>query len=248
MTSKIALITGSSKGLGKAIAVELAKRGYLVVINCKESFGEATLTKKEIRDLGYKADVLVGDITKKSKCQELIKKIVRKYGGIDVLINNAGIFKKQDEMREVDEIKFFKTKISAVINLSDEAIKNKVKSIVNISSVYAISPSFDSRFASAIQSSVITLTKAYAKKFLNKVQVNTICPGWMETTMVTSNYDGGVLRKVLKEKIPINRLIRPEEIATFVPVLVDYPLLTGQTFIFDGGVSFRKLNRKPFNY
>lgn len=138
-------------------------------------------------------------------------------------------------MSEEDEIAFFKTKILAIQNLSDEAIKKGVKSIVNISSVYAISPNFKSRLASVLQQGVTTLTKIYAKAYVGKTQINSVAPGWVNTDMVKLNYDKDVLKKVIHEKLPIKRLIEPEEVARVVSFIIKNPLITGQTFIVDGG-------------
>jgi len=232
---KIALITGSSRGLGRAIAMKLSKENFLMIINCKKSIREANNVKSEIKKRGYIANVIIGDITKKSECKRIIKVICERYGGLDVLINNAGIYKKREKMSEEDEIELFKLKIPSIINMMDEAISAKVKSIINISSIYGIIPSFSSPIVSALQSAVINITRNYAKQFIGKIQINSIAPGWMNTTMVTTNYSEDQLRKVLNEKVPIKRLVEPEEVEENASFIIQNPLITGQTFIIDGG-------------
>ncbi len=235
MKNKVAVITGSSRGLGKAIALRLAKEDYKIILNCRKYSDEVRKTKKEIENTGTDVTICLADVSEKNGANKLIKHTLKVYEKIDVLVNNAGIFKKHEKMNDKDRIKFFKIKCNAIEFCSDEAIAAGVKSIINIASIYAIKPTFTSRFVSVLQNAVKTLTEIYAKEYVGKVQVNCIAPGWMNTKMVTSNYPKKILQEVLKKEIPIKRLIQPDEIADVVSFLLRTPLISGQTIVVDGG-------------
>ena len=227
--NKVIVITGSTRGIGFAIAEKFHKEGYFVVLNSAKSVNQSIVKKFEENGIYVQAD-----ISKKSECKRLIEQTFKQHGRIDVLVNNAGIYIPQDRMAESDRVKMFQTKLDGIQYCSDYAIERGVRSIVNISSVYAQSPDFDARLSSALQAGVENMTLNYATRFAGKVNVNAIAPGYTDTSMVRENISAQVLRKIIKN-VPIRRLIKASEIADVAYFLADTQIISGQVITADGG-------------
>jgi NAD(P)-dependent dehydrogenase (short-subunit alcohol dehydrogenase family) len=226
---KIVVITGSTRGIGLAIAKKFSSEGYKVVLNSSNSDGS------ELAEGMSHCIYIKADISKQSECKHLIHETMDKFGKIDVLINNAGIFIPQKNMLEKDRIRMFKIKLGGIQYCSDYAIRHGVQNIVNISSIYAHKPEFNALISSALQAGVENLTLNYAKQFSGKINVNAIAPGYVDTLLVRKNISQHNLDKIV-EGIPIKRLIAPSEIANIAYFLANTPIITGQIIIADGGL------------
>lgn len=230
---RVALITGSSRGLGREIAYEFANKSYHVLVHCNKSKGEALKVVQEILTSNGSAELLPADLTLSQDRIGLMKEVQHKVGRLDVLVNNAAIYKCS--VKDLDyQQNYFELKIPAVSELMDLAINLGVKSICNISSMTSECPRAEFSFTGAIQSGLVNLTKAYAKKYAGKIQFNNVSPGYMNTNMIAKNYTNEQISKFL-EHVPVNRLIEPREVARVVSFLAETPLISGQNIIIDGG-------------
>lgn len=245
--AKVCLVTGSSRGLGKAIALELGKYGQKVVVNyvsdgSKES---AEATVEEIKALGGDAIAIQADSSKPEAIDAMFKEIVESYGTCDVLVNNAGITKdtlvarmKPEMWQSVIDVNlsgvFYCTK--AFFKL---AAKKRTGRIINISSVVGqIGNPGQANYAAA-KGGVIGLSMSNAKEFAARgVTVNVVCPGFIASDM-TAVLSEEYLAKV-SEGIPLKRLGKPEEVAGMTRFLALDPAcdyITGHTFNVDGGIA-----------
>jgi len=245
--AKVILVTGSSRGLGKAIAMDLGKAGQKVVINYVSDGSKegAEATVEEIKGLGGDAIAVQADSSDPEAIKGMFAEIVDKFGTCDVLINNAGITKdtlvarmKQQQWQSVIDIN-----LSGVFYCTQAffkvASKKRTGRIINISSVVGqIGNPGQANYAAA-KGGVIGLTKSNAKEFAARgVTVNCICPGFIASDM-TAVLDEAYLEKV-SEGIPLKRLGKPEEVAGMTRFLALDPAcdyITGHTFNVDGGIA-----------
>ena len=242
LKNKVALITGSSRGIGRAIALRFAQEGANVVVNYLSSEKEALAVVKEIKKIGSDAIAIRCDVSQENEVKGMIGKIVKEFGKIDILVNNAGIvydvplFKKTLEQwkrtLEVNLIGVFLCSKYA----SEYMLKQSTGVIVNISSTNGINTgSPDSADYDASKSGVISLTKNLAKELSPKIRVNCIAPGWIDTDM-NKNLPKDFVKQE-KEKIFVKRFGKPEEIAVVALFLAsdDASFVTGSTIVVDGG-------------
>jgi len=245
--AKVILVTGSSRGLGKAIALDLGKAGQKVVINYVSDGSKegAEATVEEIKGLGGDAIAVQADSSNPEAIKGMFAEIVDKFGTCDVLINNAGITKdtlvarmKPEQWQSVIDIN-----LSGVFYCTQAffkvAAKKRTGRIINISSVVGqIGNPGQANYAAA-KGGVIGLTKSNAKEFAARsVTVNCICPGFIASDM-TAVLDEAYLEKV-SEGIPLKRLGKPEEVAGMARFLALDPAcdyITGHTFNVDGGIA-----------
>jgi len=245
--AKVILVTGSSRGLGKSIALELGKSGQKMVINYVSdgSKDAAAATCKEIEALGGEAIAIQCDSSDPDQVDVLMKEIVDHYGTIDVLVNNAGITRdtlvvrmKPKQWQDVIDVNlsgvFYCTKAFFKV-----ASKKRTGRIINISSVVGqIGNPGQANYAAA-KGGVLGMTKATAKEFsARNITVNCICPGFIATDM-TAELPEEYLKKVC-EGIPLKRLGKPEEVAGMTRFLAIDPAcdyITGHTFNVDGGIA-----------
>lgn len=242
---KVILITGASRGIGRAIAIEYARLQGTVVLNYKKNKEKVEEVAEEINKLGssskvyiYKADVGINEEVK-----ELFSFIKEKIGRLDILINNAGI--TQDKltmmMQPDDWNNVIQTNLNSVYYCSKEALillaKQRGSSIVNVASVSGIIPNAGQANYSAAKAGVITFTKALAKEVARSgITVNAIAPGFIETDMVKKMPEK--LQKKYLSEIPLQRFGKPEEVAKLVVFLTgdDARYITGQVIPIDGGL------------
>lgn len=245
--AKVILVTGSSRGLGKAIALELGKAGQKLVINhvsdsSKESAEE---TVKEIKALGGDAIVVQADGSDPDEIKRMFEEVVEKYGTCDVLINNAGITADTLVMRMKPKQwqSVIDVNLSGVFYCTQAffkiAMKKRTGRIINISSVVGqIGNPGQANYAAA-KGGVLAMTKSNAKEFsARNITVNSICPGFIATDM-TDKLSEEYLAKVC-EGIPLKRLGKPEEVAGMARFLAIDPAadyITGHTFNVDGGIA-----------
>ncbi|BAM47664.1 3-oxoacyl-[acyl-carrier-protein] reductase [Amphibacillus xylanus] len=243
MTQKVALVTGASRGIGRAIALELAQRGYDVAINYAGSEDKAKEVAASVQQLGRKAIVVKADVTNESDVKSMVKSVITELGSIDILVNNAGITRdnllirmKEDEFDQV-----INTNLKGVFLCMKAAsrpmMKQRTGKIINISSVVGISGNPGQMNYVAAKSGVIGMTKTAAKELASRnILVNAVAPGFIDTDM-TEQLDDSIRAELLK-LIPLERLGKAEDVAKVVAFLAsdDANYITGQTIQVDGGM------------
>lgn len=239
MSEKLAIVTGGSRGIGKACAIELAKAGYDIAINYAGNVDAANKTVEELKALGVEAEAFKFDVSDKDAAAAGIDEILAKFGRIDVLVNNAGITRDGLFMRMSDENwdAVINTNLSSAFYVSQPVVKVMIKqrsgAIVNMSSVVGVSGNAGQANYSAAKAGLIGLTKTLAKELGSRgIRVNAIAPGFINTDM-TKDLD----TSKFTDFIPLKRLGEPEDIAKAVKFLaVDAEYVTGQVLEVDGGL------------
>jgi 3-oxoacyl-[acyl-carrier protein] reductase len=244
LTGKVALITGASRGIGKAIALELAKKGADIVINYAGNEQAALATKTEVEQLGVKAVVVKANVSEASEVEDMFKQVIDTFGKVDILVNNAGITRDglMMRMKEHDWDDVINTNLKSVFLCSKSAAKWMFKQrsgkIVNISSVVGLTGNPGQVNYVAAKAGVIGMTKTMAKEFASRnITVNAVAPGFIETDM-THVLKEEVKAELLKQ-IPLASLGQSEDVAKAVKFLVsnDAKYITGQTISVDGGMN-----------
>ena len=241
LEGQIALVTGASRGIGKAIAICLAKEGAEVIINYSSSLENANKVVSEINSFGGKAYPLQADISNETSVNELIKTVLDKNKKIDVLINNAGITKdgllmrmKTDDWQKVLDLNlsgvFYCTRA-----VSRQMLKQKKGRIINITSVVGLMGNPGQANYSAAKAGVVGLTQSAAKEFASRgITVNAVAPGFISTDMTKDLNSEAIL-----SAIPLGRFGGPDDVAGAVRFLAADPsaaYITGQTIQVDGGM------------
>lgn len=241
MNRRTVLITGSSRGIGKAIAVKFAKKGYNVIINCAHNEELLQKTRNEIEGYQVSCHAFLGDMGSYDNAKELFLQIKKRYGNLDVLVNNAGIsyIGLFTDMAPEDWNKVITTNLTSVYNCCSLAIPDMVRNqygkIINISSVWGkVGASCEVAY-SASKGGMNALTRALAKELApSNIQVNAIACGAIDTEMNHFLEDTELMHLI--EEIPANRLGRAEEVADLVYHLAyKNEYLTGQIIGLDGG-------------
>ncbi len=238
------LVTGSSRGLGKSIILEYAKNGYDIVINHNNSHEEA-LKLKDYVESTYKVRALVirCDISKENEIDDMIEEIYKKFGHLDILVNNASIALDQDfELKtKKDFMKTLEINLVGTYLLSKKIgikmLEAKKGNIINISSTNGIETTYpESIDYDASKAGIISLTHNFANYFAPYIRVNTICPGWINTDM-NKNLDEDFINKETS-KILLNRFAEPQEIANLAYFLgTDKASYINDSIIrIDGGI------------
>ena len=240
--NKVALITGGTRGIGKAIAKKFAENGYDLVINY---VSENTDLEKLKKDINSKNEILfvranVGDF---NSCEELVKKAIEKFGKIDVLVNNAGITRDNliMRMKEEDFDKVINTNLKGTFNVTKNVVpymmKKKSGKIVNISSVVGVSGNAGQCNYAASKAGIIGFTKSIAKELASRnILANCVAPGFIDTDMTEVLSDS--VKENINSQIPLKRMGTAEEIAKAVYFLAgeDNTYITGQVLNIDGGM------------
>ena len=241
LNDRIALVTGGSRGIGKAIALTLADAGAAVAVNYRERSDEAEAVAAAIRKNGGRAEVFSADVSDRSAVQGMVRDIEDRLGPIDILINNAGIA----AIRTIDEITEEEFDRSIAVNLKSvflctQAVLPRMRArrwgrIINLSSIGArIGAGSVSVAYGASKAGVEGLTRAYAVRLAQEgVTVNAIAPGLIDTEMGKPLLDAGVAAR-----IPVGRAGTGDEIAQAVLLLVRNDFMTGQTVAVNGGSLF----------
>ncbi len=243
LEGKVALVTGASRGIGKAIALLLAENGADVAVNFAGSTAAAEAVAAEIEKMGRKAILVQGDVSQTEVCAEMVDKVVKELGHIDILVNNAGITRDTLllRMKEEDWDAVLNTNLKGVFNCTKAAVKYMAKqrsgSIVNISSVVALMGNAGQANYAAAKAGILGFTRSVAKEMAGRgIRVNAVTPGFIKTDM-TSVLSEKVVA-AMEASIPLARLGEPEDIAKAVLFLVsdNAAYITGQTLHVDGGM------------
>ena len=244
MEGKVAVVTGASRGIGKAIAVKLASKGATVVINYNGSRERAEEVKNEVESAGGKAVIIQCNVADFDACKEFIETVIKEQGRIDILVNNAGITKdglimkmKEEDFDSVLNVNL-KGTFNTIRHSARQMLKQRSGKIINISSVSGILGNVGQANYAASKAGVIGLTKTMARELGSRgITVNAIAPGFVDTEMTE------VLSEEIREnackQIILGRFGKPEDIANTVVFLAsdkaDY--ITGQVISVDGGMN-----------
>ncbi|WP_044893800.1 3-oxoacyl-[acyl-carrier-protein] reductase [Bacillus alveayuensis] len=243
LQGKVALVTGASRGIGRAIALELARQGAKVAVNYAGSEAKANEVVAEILEMGSEAFAVQADVSKVEAVDNMVKEVLDRFGRIDILVNNAGITRdnlimrmKEEEWDEVININL-KGVFNCTKAVTRPMMKQRYGRIINIASIVGVSGNPGQANYVAAKAGVIGLTKTTAKELASRnITVNAIAPGFITTDM-TDKLSEEVREEMLKQ-IPLARFGEPKDIARVAVFLAsdaaDY--MTGQTLHVDGGM------------
>lgn len=241
LEGQVAVVTGASRGLGRACAIELAREGASVVVNYFTSPGPAHEVVAEIEALGSKAVAVGGNVGNPEDAKEIIEETIANYGRIDILVANAGINKdktlKRMTVDEWDDV--ITTDLNSAFYCVSAAIPHMVEKnygrIIVMSSIIGQMGNMGQANYAAAKAGLIAFAKSAAKELArNNITVNAMCPGFVETDMVIALSDE--VKAALLKNIPLNRFGKPEEVANFVRFLcTEGDWITGQQFNPNGG-------------
>ena len=239
LENKVALVTGASRGIGRAIALTLAAQGAAVAVNYNGSRERAQEVVDSIKSRGGQASLYQCSVGDFQACQEMIQNVIKEYGHLDILVNNAGITRDSliMKMKEEDFDAVIETNLKGAFNtirhVSRQMLKQRSGKIINISSVSGILGNY-----AASKAGVIGLTKTMARELASRgITVNAVAPGFVETEMTD------VLKEDIKEaacaQIPLGKFGKPEDIAEMVTFLASEKAnyITGQVISVDGGMN-----------
>ena len=242
LEGKVALITGAARGIGRAIAVELARRGAAVAINFRSSVSDAEAVREEIREMGVKSLLAQGDVSQQEEARSVIQQVVDSCQRLDVLVNNAGITRDQSlrKMSNDDWAEVINTNLNGTYYCTSAAlpamIAQKYGRIVNIASHVGQAGNFRQANYAASQGGVIAFTKHLALEMAKyNITANVVAPGFTLPDML-DDLPPDVLDQI-KANIPLGRFAEPEEVAKAVAYLiVDGDYITGQQLNVNGGL------------
>lgn len=244
LEGKTAIVTGGSRGIGRAICIELARQGANVVTCYANGADGANETVEMCKEYGVKAEAVKANVSKNDDVAALIAKVKDEYGSIDVLVNNAGITKDNliMKMNEEDFDKVIDTNLKGAFlciqNIARIMLKQKSGRIINISSVVGVSGNAGQANYAASKAGLIGLTKSVAKELGSRgITVNAVAPGFIETDM-TAKLPLDVVDE-MKKSIPMKSMGKVEDVANLVAFLAseNARYITGQVICVDGGMA-----------
>lgn len=241
--SKVAFITGATRGIGKQIAITLAEDGYDIAINYRKENQELINTKKAIEERNVKCLAVQGDVSSFADTEKFTKEVINQYGKIDVLVNNAGITKdtllmrmKEEDFRNVIDVNLAGT-FNVTKNVIPYMMKARSGRIINISSVVGISGNTGQTNYAASKAGIIGFTKSLAKEVgTRNILVNAVAPGFIETDMTDVLKDE--VKEEIAKNIPLKRIGTVIDVANVVKFLASEAssYITGQVINIDGGL------------
>jgi 3-oxoacyl-[acyl-carrier protein] reductase len=242
--NRTALVTGSSRGIGRAIALELAASGHRVVVTCLKETSRAEEVAEQIRAGGGEALAVGADVTKNEQVRELADRVEKEFGGVDVLVNNAGIIKDSlfAFLREEDWDRVLDTDLKGAFRVTKALLRGMLHKnwgrIINIVSVSGIAGHPGQANYSAAKGGLIAMTKALALELATRgITANAVAPGLIDTEIIAHLKEDA--RKEFLGRIPMARFGTPEDIAAVVSFLASdrASYITGQVWRVDGGMA-----------
>jgi len=242
LEGRIALVTGGGRGIGRAIALALAREGAKVAVNYRTSSKEADEVAEEIRKLGSEALVVQADVSQAASARSLVSQVIEKWGRLDILVNNAGITRDKTLRKLTDEDwhEVIQTNLNSVYYTVSAAqsimVEQKYGRIINISSFVGQAGNFGQTNYAASKGGIIAFTKSAAQELAKyNITINALAPGFTQTDML-AQVPENVQEKILA-KIPMGRFGTAEEIAKAVLFLAaDADYITGQQINVNGGI------------
>lgn len=244
LKDKVVLVTGGSRGIGKSIAMQLAKAGAHVAFTYASSTEAAENVAKEIKELGVKSIAYQADAVNTLRAIEVVEDVVKEFGQLDILVNNAGITQDNLLLRMSEEQwdAVIQTNLKSVYNYSKAAIRPMMRqrkgSIINIASIIGITGNAGQANYAASKAGMIAFSKSLAKELASRnVRVNSVAPGYITTDM-TGKLDEKTLESI-KSATPLGRAGNPEDVANAVIFLASdaSAFITGETIKVDGGMA-----------
>ncbi|MBM6776739.1 3-oxoacyl-[acyl-carrier-protein] reductase [Collinsella tanakaei] len=243
LTGKTAIVTGGSRGIGRAICIELARRGANVVFSYAGNAAAADETVKLVEAEGVAARSVKGDVTSADSAKELVE-VARELGGVDILVNNAGITRDKlaARMSEEDFDAVIATNLKGAFLMTKAVLRPMMRaksgSIVNMASVVGIMGNAGQANYAASKAGLIGMTKSVAREVAAAgIRVNAVAPGYIETDMTAAMPEAA--QQAMCSMIPAARAGKPEDVARAVAFLVsdDAAYITGQVLAVDGGMA-----------
>ena len=241
--NKVAFITGATRGIGRQIAITLAKEGFDIAINYRKENEDLIETKKLVEDQKVKCFTVQGDVSSFEDSERMVKEIIEEFNHIDILVNNAGITKdmllmrmKKEDFESVIGVNLVGT-FNITKNVIPYMMKNRSGRIINVSSVVGISGNAGQTNYSASKAGIIGFTKSLAKEVGSRnILVNAVAPGFIETQMTDVLKDE--VKEEISKTIPLKRMGTVEDVANVVKFLAskDSSYITGQVINIDGGM------------
>ena len=242
LKGKVALVTGASRGIGRAIAIEFARRGAAVAINFRSGAEHAEAVGKEIQEMGGECMLIKGDVSKKEQAHRIVEQVLEKWKRLDILVNNAGITRDRTlrKMTEDDWAEVISVNLNGTFYCTSAAVpammNQKFGRIINIASVVGQAGAFGQANYSASKGGIIAFTKTLALELArHNITANAIAPGYTSTEMVNAIPEDVAAK--IKARIPLGRFAEPEEVAKAAAFLAaDGDYITGQELNVNGGV------------
>lgn len=240
---KVALVTGGSRGIGKAIAVKFAKEGYNIVINYVSDKTDVKALEDEFKQYNIETLFIKADVSNFEDCENMVKQAIEKFGAIDVLVNNAGITKDNLLLRmsEEDFEKVIDINLKGTFNVTKNVVPYMMKKrngkIVNLASVVGVTGNAGQCNYAASKSGIIGFTKSIAKELASRnILANCVAPGFIDTDMTSVLNDN--VKENIYSQIPLKRMGSSEEVANAVYFLAgeENTYVTGQVINVDGGM------------
>ena len=238
LNGKVAVVTGASRGIGRQIAISMAKEGAVVIVNYNGSAAKAEEVVKEITEAGGQAEAVQCNVSDYSAAEAFLKDIISRYKRIDILVNNAGITRDNLLMKMSEEEFDAVIDTNCIKHVSRQMLKQKGGRIINISSVSGVMGNAGQANYCASKAGVIGLTKSVAREIGSRgITVNAIAPGFIDTEMTAVLPDD--VKKAMGEQIPLKRFGTTEDVAQAAVFLASdrAAYITGQVLCVDGGMA-----------
>ena len=238
--NKVVIVTGASRGIGKEIAKGLSKKGYTIIANYNKSEKQAIELKEELEKEKINIDIFKADVSKRNDAKELVEYTIKKYGKIDILINNAGIsqIKEFTQLTDEDWNNMINTNLNSVFYMTQEACKNMIHNkkgcIINISSIWGVVGASCEVHYSVSKAGIDAITKSLAKELgPSNIRVNSIAPGIIDTGM-NKNLSQEEINNI-KQEIPLEKIGNVKDVERCVEWLIEDEYVTGQIISINGG-------------